>query len=83
LPALILPHYVNGNVVAYLSKNPSADILHLVSFWFGDASAYDEHGFQLRGIASALSYLHHLQIVHGDIKGVRIENNVINRVRAN
>jgi hypothetical protein len=31
LPALILPHHVNGNVITYVSKNPSADILHLVS----------------------------------------------------
>ena len=31
LPALILPHHVNGNATVYAFKNPLADVLHLVS----------------------------------------------------
>jgi serine/threonine protein kinase len=30
LPVLLLPYYKNGNVVAYLAKNPGADVFRLV-----------------------------------------------------
>lgn len=63
----------NGNVTEYVGSNPEANRLHLVSPvtnppWLMLMSINDSQLFE---VASGITYLHDLGIVHGDLKGVR------------
>ena len=64
----------NGNVVQYAKSNPEANRLRLVSplsqFAVFSLSLVNE--FQLSEVMSAVAYLHELNIIHGDLKGVSL-----------
>jgi serine/threonine protein kinase len=68
---LVSPYYRNGSITSYIKKQPVVDKLALVSHvtksteWISCPMSP-----QIAQIASALSYLHGLSIIHGDLKGV-------------
>ena len=61
-----------GELRRYLKKNPDANHINLV----GPNSYPLPHKtsplFQLLGVAEGLAYLHSSDIIHGDLKGVRV-----------
>ena len=61
----------NGNVRAYVINNPEASRLQLVSPPEGRTKTALIK-IQLLDISRGLSHLHSLDIVHGDLKGVRL-----------
>ena len=59
----------NGNVRDYVRNNPERSRLQLVC-WLEAASGFGLMRVQLLDISRGLSFLHSLEIVHGDLKGV-------------
>lgn len=64
----------NGNIVAYLERNPDAPRKPFVCpSFFGLRYPSLKYGLsKIYDIASGLEYLHAEHIVHGDLKGVRL-----------
>ena len=69
--ALVYDWGYNGNIIQYLKSHPSASrpklvtfLLHLIRILCPD------HWLKLLQVAKALQYLHSLEILHGDLKGV-------------
>ena len=63
----------NGNVMEYVRSNPEANRLRSVSPaahspW--ELTFICPNNLQLSEVASGVTYLHELGIVHGDLKGV-------------
>src|SRR5882762_6287213 len=76
-PCLVSPYYQNGNIISYLKKQPAVDKLALVSYMIKSIEGIPYSiSPQLAQVASGLSYLHSLSIVHGDLKGVSILQNL-------
>jgi hypothetical protein len=70
---LISPWMENGNVMEYLSRNPSlsaTDRLSLVSTYTKSLVDYHMSAPQILETALGLEYLQS-HVVHGDLKGVR------------
>ena len=63
----------NGNVRDYVRKNPETSRLQLVR-WLQSASGFELTRVQLLDVGRGLSFLHFLEIVHGDLKGVRLDS---------
>ena len=61
----------NGNVRDYVSKNPETSRLQLVRRQVELYTGLELTKLQLLDITRGLSFLHSLEIVHGDLKGVR------------
>ena len=59
----------NGNVREYVGENPGISRLQLVCE-IGDWVEFELTRVQLLDISRGLSFLHTLEIVHGDLKGV-------------
>jgi serine/threonine protein kinase len=69
-PCLVYPYYRNGNITNYININPAVDKIALVSHMM---QSIEEHFLiltQIAQAASALSYLHSMSIIHGNLKGV-------------
>ena len=68
--ALVSPWYENGNVEVFLKRYPNANrvllVRHLI---FMERSL---NASQCADIAAGLEYLHAHNIIHGNLKGVRI-----------
>jgi serine/threonine protein kinase len=72
-PCLVSPYYRNGNITSYLKKQPAVDKLALVSYMIKSIEGIPYSiSSQLAQVASGLSYLHGVSVVHGELKGVRI-----------
>ena len=69
-PGLVSPYYSNGNIINYLKCRPGVDRLQLVSGTGSRFKIFCSHLFQVIHITSALSYLHSMGIIHGDMKAV-------------
>lgn len=67
----------NGNVTEYTRRNPDADRLRLVSP-LADSSQIPlpqrSLSLQLSGVMSGATYLHDIGVVHGDLKGVTLND---------
>jgi serine/threonine protein kinase len=62
----------NGNILEYTRKNPEVNRLHLVTPSVGVLlGKLRTIILQLAGVASGLEYLHRVNLVHGNIRGVR------------
>ena len=73
IPSLVIPYYENTDVMRYLRQNPTADRLMLVSDDMMCSLSFQlTFKCQIRGLASGIVYLHELEIIHGDIKGVSL-----------
>ena len=62
----------NGNINEFVKAYPAADRLGLVSFPFQVLSQFLLKTGQLRDVGGGLNYLHGQEMVHGDLKGVRL-----------
>lgn len=71
-PCLVLPYYQHGNIVNYIRKHPYANKPALVSCIVAASHLPISVPPQLAEVASAVSYLHDLSILHGDLRGVSI-----------
>jgi serine/threonine protein kinase len=72
-PCLVSPYYRNGNIISYLKKQPTVDKLALVSYMIKSIEGIPYSiSSQLAQVASGLSYLHGVSVVHGELKGVSI-----------
>ena len=61
----------NGTLKEYTRSNPEANRLQLVGPLSVALQSFPPiHSFQLSEVASGVAYLHGLEIVHGDLKGV-------------
>jgi serine/threonine protein kinase len=59
-----------GDLPTYIENHPDADRLRLVSVL--DVVCITRLlYFQIYEVAKGLSYLHHCNVIHGDLKGVR------------
>jgi serine/threonine protein kinase len=73
LPCLISPYYRHGNITSYLKKYPYINRLHLVSQNIGLIRVIPcSLSRQISQVADALSYLHDISIIHGDVKSVSV-----------
>jgi serine/threonine protein kinase len=76
-PSLVVPFFRSGNVNEYISRNPGANVLELVSKHkpsaIIDVTQTQTSAQQLCGVATGIHHLHSLDppIVHGKIRGVR------------
>jgi len=61
----------HGNIMEYIGKN-HVNRLELVRGFTVPATSFTKISQQLYGAAQGLKYLHRANLVHGDIKGVRI-----------
>ena len=60
-----------GHLLQYLSKYPGVLRVSIVSVYNVHYSEYTElNTHQMLGIVDGLSYLHHNDVIHGDLKGV-------------
>ena len=62
----------NGNVREYIAKNPEISRLQLVRELGIRTRLLELTKPQLLDISRGLTFLHSLEIVHGDLKGVRL-----------
>lgn len=68
---MVLPLYVNGDMCRYLKNNPKVNPIHIVqSFIMYQDCNFTDTFIQGVGGACGLEYLHSLNIVNGDLKGV-------------
>jgi len=69
--ALVYDWGYNGNIMQYLESHPNASRSELVSvlLCFARSSFPDQYS-KLLQVAKGLQYLHSLDVVHGDLKGV-------------
>ena len=73
-PSLVVPFSRSGNLNEYISRNPMANVLELVSKRvIIDFNQTQTSARQLCGVAAGVHYLHSLDppIIHGKIRGVR------------
>ena len=69
--ALVYDWSHNGNIIQYLESNPDTSRPELVSIYLHSVrSAFPDICLKLLQVAKGLQYLHSLDIVHGDLKGV-------------
>lgn len=71
-PCLVCPYYHHGNITNYVKKQPNVNRLSLVSYLSVNYWILSSTLPQLAQAALALSHLHSLSIIHGDIKGANI-----------
>lgn len=72
-PFLVMPYLKNGNARDYLHKHPNGNRLQIVRT--SDVALQPKYVtlyVQLHGVSLGLVYLHSHQIVHGDLKAVRL-----------
>ena len=60
-----------GELRNYVKENPHANLINLVSHPLPTSDAASPSR-QLLGVAEGLAYLHSCNVVHGDLKGVRL-----------
>jgi serine/threonine protein kinase len=71
LPCLVLPYYRHGSITAYLKDRPHINKVPLVSHNIGlDKEISGSLSRQITQFADAVSYLHDVSIVHGNLKAV-------------
>jgi serine/threonine protein kinase len=79
-PGLVLPYYPNGDIITFTRQNPNVHKPTLVGYIMYDhLNLWDLLLFfflllllQIINITSALSYLHGMSVVHGNVKGVSV-----------
>jgi serine/threonine protein kinase len=76
---MVSPWMENGNVINYTRMNPEANRLRLVSFTkHAPAGNPTAIVLQLIDVASGLKFLHRVNLVHGNIRGVCIAVTAVN-----
>ena len=68
--ALVYDWSHNGNITQYLESHPDASRPELVSVLRFVRNPSPDWSFKLLQVAKGLQYLHSLELVHGDLKGV-------------
>ena len=70
-PLQIVSEWMSGgDLTGYISLNPQANRIDLVSlFWSLPRTTASLH-CQLVNVATGLNYLHQREVIHGDLKGV-------------
>ena len=71
LSAMVSHYCSKGHISQYILDNAQEDRLELVSVFqsFPKALSHTIH-FKILGVASGLAYLHSMDVIHGDLKGV-------------
>ena len=67
---------VHGNINGFVKAHPYVDRLGLVGFPFKKIPSRpvnDRIIIQLEGVATGLIYIHNQGVIHGDLKGVRLQ----------
>jgi serine/threonine protein kinase len=69
---MVSPWMAQGNIVEYLKRSPNSNRFQLVSEGRTLVCIMLNIGFceQVSEIASGLSYLHSMEVIHGDLRGV-------------
>jgi serine/threonine protein kinase len=83
-PSLVVPFSRGGNLNEYISRNPMANVLELVSKRvIIDLNQTQTSARQLYGVAAGIHHLHSLDppIIHGKIRGVRAPSSMASLIR--
>ena len=65
----VSPWMANGDIISFLRRNPHHDRLRSVGSLYAQGSQY-ANTYKICEISAGLEYLHSVEVVHGDIKGV-------------
>ena len=61
-----------GDLTGYINANPHTNPVELVSLVFVPSCNASLLSYQLVDVARGLKYLHLCDVIHGDLKGVRV-----------
>ncbi len=68
--ALTSPWMKHGNLLAYVDSHEGADRPNLVRYFLNFLLLTEFYCYQLAQVGKGLIYLHHIDIIHGDLKCV-------------
>jgi serine/threonine protein kinase len=72
VPCLITPYHHHGDIARYIERHANIDKLGLVSDNVSVEELNHRRLSQITQTADGLSYLHGMDVIHGDIKGVSL-----------